>query len=481
MAGWRIALKPGADLAGFRLAVRRLVAAAVPPEDVVWEIGDAPDLFGGIGNGSGVEAEESIETGEGGPIALPRAMTALIEAVICHRDPERYALLYTLIWRVLHGERALLEVSSDPLVHRLDRMRKTVARDLHKMHAFLRFRRAETPDGGEHFIAWFEPDHFILDAAAPFFVERFRALTWSILTPDGSLHWNGAELIRGPAADRQDAPDSDPVEAGWRGYYESTFNPARLNTTVMRGHMPKKYWHAMPETAAIPHLVQSAQARVKTMLETEAALPLKRQPAKAVAAMAKQAPESLDALNRIIAAAAPFVPGATRAVLGEGPMAPEIAFVGEQPGDQEDLQGRPFVGPAGQLLDRALKDAGIDRGKSYLTNAVKHFKFEQRGKRRIHQKPTTGEVTHYRWWLLKELDFVQPRLVVALGGTAALALSGRAMPITRSRGEATFGTRRGYITLHPAYMLRLPDAAAQAAAYESFVADLRRSRELASA
>jgi DNA polymerase len=215
------------------------------------------------------------------------------------------------------------------------------------------------------------------------------------------------------------------------------------------------------------------------MLETEAAAPLKRAPAKAVAAMASQGPESLEALNRIIAEAAPFVPGATRAVLGEGPLAAEIAFVGEQPGDQEDLQGRPFVGPAGQLLDRALKEAGIDRGKSYLTNAVKHFKFEQRGKRRIHQKPTAGEVDHYRWWLLTELDFVRPRLVVALGGTAALALSGREMPITRSRGEAIFNDWRGYITLHPAYMLRLPDAAAQAAAYESFVTDLRRSRALA--
>ncbi|MDY0884077.1 UdgX family uracil-DNA binding protein [Dongia soli] len=480
MVGSRIALKPGADLAGFRLAVRRLVAAGVLPEDVIWDTGDAPDLFGGIGSEStsSIEAEECAENGQGAPVALPRAMTALIEAVICHRDPERYALLYALIWRVLHGERALLDVASDPLVHRLERMRKTVARDLHKMHAFLRFRRTETPEGGERFIAWFEPDHFILEAAAPFFVDRFRALTWSILTPVGSLYWDGVELTIGTAAERQDAPDSDPVESGWRGYYESTFNPARLNTTVMRGHMPKKYWHAMPETAAIPHLVQSAQARVKTMLENEVALPLKRSPAKAVAAMAKQAPQSLEALNRIIAGTAPFVPGATRAVLGEGPMAAEIAFVGEQPGDHEDLQGRPFVGPAGQLLDRALKDAGIDRGKSYLTNAVKHFKFEQRGKRRIHQKPTTGEVQHYRWWLLKELDFVKPRLVVALGGTAAFALTGKAMPITSSRGEAVFRSWRGYITLHPAYMLRLPDAAKEVA-YESFVADLRRSREIA--
>ncbi len=121
---------------------------------------------------------------------------------------------------------------------------------------------------------------------------------------------------------------------------------------------------------------------------------------------------SIDELNAIIAAADPLVPGAKHAVLGEGPMRPALAFVGEQPGDREDVEGRPFVGPAGQLLTRAMDEAGIDRAKSYLTNAVKHFKYEQRGKRRLHQKPTAAR-KHYRWWLLKELEIVQPRLVVA--------------------------------------------------------------------
>jgi uracil-DNA glycosylase len=125
-------------------------------------------------------------------------------------------------------------------------------------------------------------------------------------------------------------------------------------------------------------------------------------------------PRSLAELNKEILAAKPMVPGGKRAVLGEGPIGAALAFVGEQPGDQEDLQGRPFVGPAGQLLDKAFVAAGIDRAQSYITNAVKHFKHEERGKRRIHQKPTMGEVKHYRWWLLKELEFVHPHLVVAL-------------------------------------------------------------------
>ena len=205
----------------------------------------------------------------------------------------------------------------------------------------------------------------------------------------------------------------------------------------------------------------------------------RRNPEKAVAAMADQEPKTLKALNRLIAASEPFVRGATRAVLGEGPLGAAIAFVGEQPGDQEDQEGRPFVGPAGQLLDRALEEVGIDRKQVYVTNAVKHFKFEQRGKRRIHQKPTTGEVKHYRWWLMKELSFVEPHLVVALGSTAALALTGKAVSVTQARGKAQFGEFHGYITVHPSYLLRLPDETAKAAAYEAFRADLTRIRDLA--
>jgi uracil-DNA glycosylase len=187
---------------------------------------------------------------------------------------------------------------------------------------------------------------------------------------------------------------------------------------------------------------------------------------------------SLAGLNAIIAGSAPLVPGATQAVLGEGPEGAAIAFVGEQPGDQEDKQGRPFVGPAGRLLDRALGEAGIDRAESYLTNAVKHFNFVERGKRRLHQRPTAGEVRHYRWWLDKELEFVDPGMTVALGAIAVLALAGKALPIARNRGEAQFRGRRGFITVHPSSILRQPDDAARTEAYEAFVADLRQIRRL---
>lgn len=265
-----VALRDGADLAGFRQAVRSLVAEAVPPEDVVW---DTASLFG------------TAAPPAAPPIALPRAVSALIELAACHRDPQRWALLYTLVWRVLHGERALLEVQTDPLVHRLERLRKAVRRDLHKMHAFLRFRAVPNKEQTERFVAWFEPDHFILEATADFFVERFASLTWSILTPIGSLHWDGAVLTHGPAGTRTDAAGPDAFEAGWCAYYQSTFNPARTNPTAMRAEMPKKYWRNMPETQAIPNLIHGADVRVRQMIEQEAAVPRRRDPQKAVAAM----------------------------------------------------------------------------------------------------------------------------------------------------------------------------------------------------
>jgi uracil-DNA glycosylase len=155
-------------------------------------------------------------------------------------------------------------------------------------------------------------------------------------------------------------------------------------------------------------------------------------------ALTETEPKSLAALNRLIEASEPLATGSKRAVLGEGPMHPAMAFVGEQPGDQEDIEGHPFVGPAGQILNRAFAAAEISRKKTYLTNAVKHFKFEERGKRRIHQKPTVGEVKHYRWWLIKELELVRPTLIVTLGATAALALANRPISVMKQRGPMTF-------------------------------------------
>jgi DNA polymerase len=173
--------------------------------------------------------------------------------------------------------------------------------------------------------------------------------------------------------------------------------------------------------------------------------------------------------------ACPLWKNATQTVFGEGPQHARIMLVGEQPGDKEDLAGRPFVGPAGQMLDRALKEAGIDRTKTYVTNAVKHFKFVPRGKVRLHQKPSTPEIRACRQWYERELAAIKPALVVAMGATAAQSVFGKITPINKHRGhliDLQDGIK-ALVTVHPSYLLRLPDEDAKAREYERFVDDLK--------
>ena len=168
---------------------------------------------------------------------------------------------------------------------------------------------------------------------------------------------------------------------------------------------------------------------------------------------------------------------ATQTVFGEGPSRARIMMVGEQPGDQEDLQGKPFVGPAGKLLDQALEAAGIDRGEVYVTNAVKHFKFEPRGKRRIHKKPDRPEIEACKWWLERELAVLRPELIVALGGTAGQAVYGRSVKVLSERGKVSKDPRgfRLLLTVHPSMILRVPDQDAKEQAFADFVRDLKKA------
>ena len=216
---------------------------------------------------------------------------------------------------------------------------------------------------------------------------------------------------------------------------------------------------------------------IKAVLEPPpAALALERRPF---------APQELAPADELVAVRreaeactrCPLYGPAIQLVFGEGPADAPIMFVGEQPGDQEDLAGRPFVGPAGQVFDRALAAAGIVRKDAYVTGAVKHFKFEPRGKRRIHSKPGRTEVVSCRHWLDRELAAVRPKLVVALGATAAFSLAGRPVAVTKERGSIRqLGDRAMLVTLHPSYILRLTDADAAARAYDELVSDLKLAK-----
>lgn len=472
-AGVEIVLDPADGYEAWRVQARRLLAAAVPPETTSWRERQATaDLFASAASGS------VPPTRLRRAILVPREFPALAERVACHADPQRYALLYRLLWR-LQSERSLLEVASDPDVARAGDMARAVRRDIHKMKAFVRFRRVRDV-ARETYVAWFEPEHHILSSVAPFFVRRYTGMCWSVLTPAASAHWDGRELCYGPGANRRDCPDGDTLEEHWRTYYASIFNPARLKVDAMRAEMPRKYWRNLPEARLIPTLVRDGERAGGAPPPGRAPSVGKARQWIRVDVKPDQRPGDLDELAACLQACrrCPIGEQATRAVPGEGPADARLMLVGEQPGDREDLTGRPFVGPAGRVLDEALEAAGIERRHVFVTNAVKHFKFTLRGKRRLHQKPDAGEIDHCRWWLGLELDMVRPDAVVALGATAARSLLGRPVRIGEHRGTAMAldGGPPVWITVHPSYLLRLPEAGEREREFRRFVEELRKAR-----
>ena len=453
---------------GWRRAARQLIGEGIAPDRVHWSEGGSAGLFGD---------DASALTGKMPAFTVPAPFLSLLEGLICHRDPRRYALAYRLLWRLLHGERQLLELVTDPDVLRARQAEKNVRRDSHKMKAFVRFREVTAGDGEPVFVAWFEPEHYIVERVAPFFVRRFTGMRWSVLTPYRSAHWDGTALQYGPGASKADAPREDGLEDYWRTYYASIFNPARLKVQAMKSEMPVKYWKNLPEAMLIPELIRTAEARTLAMIEAEATKPRKRVAAPAAPA-AEPAPEgSLAELKAqaLDCRACPLWQPATQTVFGEGPERAPLMIVGEQPGDQEDLVGKPFVGPAGKLLDRALADAGLDRAAAYVTNAVKHFKFEQRGKLRLHSPPNRSEQRACHPWLSAEITRVAPRLILCLGATAAKALIAPDFALTAERGRWFEGPEGARIlaTVHPSYLLRQRDAETREREYAAFVADLR--------
>lgn len=453
------------DFAFWRDRARGLIQCDVPPDRVSWvEPGATSDLFAREGPARG-EKRLPVPEADARPVRASRRFLQLARNAALHSDPQRFALLYRMLWRLQSNPRGM-EDKADPDVRRIEELDKSVRRDSHKMHAFVRFREV-SGEGGEHYVAWFEPDHHIVRANAGFFMRRFANMKWSILTPRGCIHWDGETMHESGPAQRSDAPEGDPVEDLWKSYYASIFNPARLKVGAMLSEMPRKYWKNMPEAELIPDLIAGAQAREAKMVSTGAL-------------EFEEKPETLDAIGEAIARCrkCPIGELHNQAVMGEGARRAALMIVGEQPGDQEDQIGRPFVGPAGQLLDQYLERTGIDRSRAYVTNAVKHFKYVQRGKRRIHQSPAAKEIDTCRWWLEAERDIVKPRVILALGASAARSLLGRTVSISKARGEPVVleGGAELWVTAHPSYLLRLEGEARerQAALFE---ADLSAVRE----
>lgn len=431
----RIVLKSETDWEGWRQAARALVLTGVEPDALTWAVG-------------GKTAPLPDATGS---FHVPRALVSLVSQAIQARDAERFGLLYSLVWRVNAGEK-LLEDDSDPDLSLARRMALAVRTDAHRMRTNMRFLPVPE-DGGTRFLGWFEPAHFVLQANAQLIVRRFPDLTLSIVTPDGAAHWDGTSLLFGSGL--RHAEDDEALQAWWERHRDTLLEQATDDVSV-------------PEAEAVDEAPRPPDQPALGPVVLHA----RRDPA-----LLRSAKEA-SACRRC-----PLYEPATQVVFGEGPADASVMFVGEQPGDQEDVIGRPFVGPAGQMMDRAMEEAGIDRRTVYVTNAVKHFKFAPRGKRRIHQTPEVPEIQACRFWLDVERTHVRPRFLVAMGGSAARSLLGRAVTIGRERGrpiEMPDG-QTVFVTVHPSFLLRVPDEAAKAREYAAFVRDLVAIRALMAA
>ena len=540
-----IALDGPIDWYGFVHAARALVEAGAPPARVRWIDGTQPqsaELF------DEAPATPALDLPAACVLLLPATFVERARTALLHADPLRFDLLYRMVWR-LSVDRNLVHDLLDPDRLRLDMLVKAVQREQHKMHAFVRFRRvalepvdavtdssregggddcsadgrrsksgdvqAEEAEGAEsdravRHVAWFEPEHHVLESVAPFFVRRFAAIDWAILTPRVCVAWNRRKLTFGPGADKADAPAADADEALWLAYYASIFNPARVKVDAMKKEMPRRYWKNLPEATLIAPLLAGAPARVQRMVdaggtervrrrgvavaqqETSGVLQARadvaaatqpidphRPPDPFIAIASDAKPASLDELSRRAAGcrACPIGAGATQMVWGEGAANARLMLVGEQPGDREDLAGRPFVGPAGTLLKRALADLSWPTERLYMTNAVKHFKYELRGKRRIHKTASQREAAVCAGWLEAEIAAVRPEALIALGATAARSLLGRAVPIGANEGEWLTERADGrpvLIVQHPAALLRTVDGDAEII-YRRWVELLRRA------
>jgi DNA polymerase len=468
------------DFAGFRAAARRLLGEGVDPDDIQWTAGPADDATLGAAQPAGTPTAAS------GP-RVSADFIALAAAVVQHASGDRFQRLYRLLWR-LQREPGLRQDSLDPELAHLRRMAQAVRREQHKMKAFVRFREVAEPDAAMPLhVAWFEPAHHVVEAVAPFFMRRFAGMRFAILTPARSVHWDGVALQLAPGVGRDQAPPADAGEALWLTYYASIFNPARLKLRAMEKEMPRRYWSNLPEAGLISQLAAGAHERSTRMVEQVAAPTRRRLPiiqlAEPVPSIAAPGdPHAALQAQRQAAAGCrgcPLGALATQTVFGEGPIGAALMLVGEQPGDQEDLQGRPFVGPSGQLLARAMAQLGWQRDAVYVTNAVKHFKYEPRGKRRIHKTPAQREADACQHWLDSEIALVAPRAIVALGATAARQLLGRPVAVLRERGQWLHRPDGVpvLVTLHPSALLRM-EGDEREAADAAWLADLERASPL---
>ena len=440
------------------------------------------------------------------PLRVSKELSALLSEAALYRDGQRWSFLYHVLWRWSQGDRTCAS-AADVDGAKLHRMAKAVRRDKHDMIAYVRFRQpsnvgdaTDAPD----YIAEYSPEHDVLAWAADHFAERMGRSSWLISTPDAiamsdghsvSLVAKPNQLLRPdtghaevqnkttsdffagssvaqppdamtslPHGNTPDVPDD--AESLWLVYYRSTFNPARVSQRGLEQHMPVRYWKGLPEAALIPGMLSAANTGQRTLAQSRQ---IGLMPGRTVLVDAAQAQPRRDPATTLDKCRrCDLWRTATQVVPGCGPLTARIVLIGEQPGDQEDLAGRPFVGPAGKLLDSAMQEAGLSRDSVYLTNAVKHFKWTPKGKRRIHKTPQQREIEACRGWLEEELATIQPAVIVTLGASALASLKSSLKQAPAMLGNSVLLTTR-----HPAYALRQTDPDARIAIFNEIVDTLR--------
>ncbi|MEK6346939.1 MAG: UdgX family uracil-DNA binding protein [Burkholderia sp.] len=472
--------------AAWREASLQALAAALPPASIQWRLAEAP---GTPQQQASIDYAPESPAAAAAPATSPprpaevqvsKPFAALLKDAASFRDPQRWAFLYQVLWRWHHGDRSVAS-PADVDGARLYGMAKRVRRAQHDMIAYVRFRKQPGSGAVPEYVAWYEPDHDVLEWAAEHFAQRMGRASWLIATPRGAAFWDGGALhldARHALPGEHARDTEDEAEALWIAYYRSTFNPARLNEAALEQHMPVRFWKGLPEARLIPGMISEARSGARRLAQASGVGTLdgKAIPVEADAAQpARLPPSSLDACRRC-----ELWRDATQAVAGTGPAGARILLLGEQPGDREDLSGQPFVGPAGQLLDVAIERAGLARDQLYLTNAVKHFKWEPRGKRRLHKTPAQREIEACRHWLEHELDTVRPAVIVTLGATALTALLGKTAGLRDHLG-APFAMRGGWAvaTYHPSFALRQQDDASRERVLDEMVRALAVARQLA--
>ncbi|ARP96330.1 UdgX family uracil-DNA binding protein [Bordetella genomosp. 13] len=456
--------------AGWRKQALRALAEGWAPEDIVWQesasaacaVAEQLTLYDAAAEPvPDTSTPSGIEADDAPVIRISKDLASLLQDAALYRAPYRWAFLYRVLWRWQQGDRAAASAADEDGAQ-LNAMAKSVRRARHDMIAYVRFRKRE---GGRRpeYLAWYEPEHDVLAYAAEHFARRMGSSSWCIGTPQGAALWDGKALhLSDVPADaeaiRQDALD-DKVEPLWLAYYQSIFNPARLNETALYQRMPARFWKGLPEGPLIPGMIADARNGARRMAQAGSVgiMGGKQVAVDAARAMpVREAPSSLDQCRRC-----ELWRHATQAVPGRGPRTARVMVVGEQPGDHEDLAGRAFVGPAGQVLDEALRRADVPRDSLYLTNAVKHFKWIPRGTRRMHKTPAQREVDACAHWLQEELARMRPAVIVTLGATALGAIVGRGASLRDYMNEPVrLGNTWVVATWHPSYALRSdgPDA-----------------------